>query len=144
MKVILCLLMFLVPFCIEAQSRYSFSIDLIGAHLERTETTIFIPFNFKFALKSSEEGFFFELQPGVILNGLIFHTDFQVGLQNEAIFLKGGGLYFFNVTSGSMFSSSVETALLPGISVGVFAAKNFFIEGSFNPVFLAFGVGYNL
>lgn len=144
MKKILILTIIFIPVCANAQFRYSLSFDPIGIHKENETSKIFQLYNLKFSLKTEDEVFYLELQPGIVLNGIIPHIDFYLGGQYKAFYLKAGVLYYFEISGGGMSGTSVVTGFLPNMSPGIFITEKFFMEAAFNPVFISIGLGYNL
>lgn len=143
MKRILFLTIIFIPVCANAQFRYSLSFDPIGLHKQNEASKIFQLYNLKFSIKTDDEVFYLELQPGIVLNGIIPHIDFNLGGQFKAFYLKAGVLYYFEISGGGMSGTSVVTGFLPNISPGIFITEKFFAEGSFNLAFFSIGVGYN-
>lgn len=144
LKNIIVVLVFFVSIHASAQFKYTLSFDPVGIHKENEKFKPFQLYNIKFSIKTEEEVFYFELQPGVVLNGIIPHIDFNLGGQYKSFFLKAGVLYYFDISGGGMPGPSVDTGFLPGISSGIFISEKIFIEGSFNIAFASIGVGITL
>ena len=144
MKKLIGVFILFIPFNTNAQFKYSLKFEPIGFNKENGIFKTFELYDIQLSVKSDDKDFFFEVQPGIILNSFIPHLDFYIGGQYKIFFLKGGVLYYFDISSDGNSGPSVQTGFLPGIGIGAFITKEIFLEFLFNTAFISIGAGIEL
>ena len=143
-KLILFLILF-ISINSNAQFVYSLKAEPFEFSKENGKVKAFQFYNLQFSIKGKADTiFFYEIQPGVIFNGITPNIGLFLGGEYSIIYLKAGVLYYISISGGGHSGPSIDGGFLPGIGAGFFVRRNIFIEVSYMLAFATVGIGINL
>lgn len=143
-RVILFLIIFLVT-DLDAQLIYSLKTEPFGLHKEGSNYKAFQLYDLQFSIKGKTDSiFFYEIQPGIIFNGIMPHLDFFIGGEYSVAYFKVGIKYYLSISGGGSSGPSIESGFLPGIGSGFYIMENIFLELNYMIGFATVGIGINL
>ncbi len=143
-KIILIAVLFLLS-DLDAQIIYSLKTEPLGIHKENGLYKAFPLYDIQFSFKDrSESKFFYEVQPGIIFNGVTPHLDLFMGGESSIIYFKVGIKFYLPISGGGHSGPSIGSGFLPCLGTGFYLLDNSFIEMNYMIGFASIGLGINL
>jgi len=143
MRKILYLFLFLTFTSLSAQSKYALSFEPTVLFNQDGDIQTFGLYNIQFSYMSMQsKSLFFELEPGIVLNGFTPHLNLYLGGSFSIGFIKAGIVKFFDVSSGQASGPDFSSVFLPSLAGGIYLGSKVFIEANFMLAIGTLGIGY--
>ncbi len=146
MKKLLVIICLILSFnSITAQKEYIVSFQSHKYKITNDEEHLKNFFNLQYSFKDNLKGnFYYEIQPGVILNDPAFHLDLLLTYKRNTIFYKVGIITYFGFGGEAIPGTSTDKYFLPIVGIGTYLGKRFILEIDYTYAYLTLGLGYNL